>query len=86
MLARWQRRLCQQHLAYLPLRPAPVAEPNVGLMALTVSSSVGGDRLQTLQNRRPPFHRVTAAGILQGKPPEHHGHLSTSQVHLNRSA
>lgn len=54
MLARWRRRLCQQHLAYLPLRPAPVAEPNVGMMTLTVSSSVGGDRLQTLHSWSTP--------------------------------
>jgi hypothetical protein len=32
-----------------PLGQARVAEPNVGLMALTVSTTAGGDRLLTLQ-------------------------------------
>jgi len=35
-----RRRLCQQHLTLLPLGRALVAESNVGLMVLTVSSHV----------------------------------------------
>ena len=43
----------QLYLVKLTLWPAPVAEPNVGLMAETVSTPVGGDRLLTLQNCHP---------------------------------
>jgi hypothetical protein len=43
-----RRRLCQQHLTLLPLGRALVAESNVGLKVLTVSSHVDGDRLQPL--------------------------------------
>lgn len=37
MPARCRHRLCQQHLALLSLESALEAEPNVGLMALTVT-------------------------------------------------
>jgi len=38
------------YLIQLPLKPAPLVQVNVGLMANTVSSAAHGDRLLTLHN------------------------------------
>jgi hypothetical protein len=43
----------QLHLTEQSLGPALVAEPNVGLMADTVSTAAGADRLLTLHCRHP---------------------------------
>jgi hypothetical protein len=42
----------QLYLASLPLRPAGVADLNVGLMAHTENTPAGGDRLLTLHSSR----------------------------------
>jgi hypothetical protein len=50
VLAQCRRRQRQQHRVKLLLGPALVAEPNVGLMADTVSMPADVDRLITLLN------------------------------------
>jgi len=43
-----RRRLCRQHLIWLPLRRVSMGEPNVGLMTLTRRRSSGVGRLFSL--------------------------------------
>lgn len=65
MLTQCRWRLRQNYFASLSLGPAQAAEPNVGLMAPTVSTLVAGDRPQPLHISRPTSEvslRLGAAG------------------------
>jgi hypothetical protein len=67
-----QRFACQLSRTLLTLVVAPAAEVNVGLMALSERTPVGGDRLQALQSRfkdRTGVSRVLPAPTKAAIPP-----------------